>query len=381
MFLRIIISQARQKWVITVLLWLAMTALVSLYVYLDNSSEFTNRSMQLIMKNMGHNLLILPKGADLSESYLCGEKQVFFSEKVIEQMAKYRKLASKYYTAVLQQRFDADGVGLVLTGIRPIFRGDETPEKPHLDSEIERGEARLGSEAAAVLAAGAGDEVEVLGRRFEVAEVLPSKGTLDDCRVFVNLADAQEMLGRAGQINMVLGFLCLHGMSLADVSKSLHGELGQKFPEFQVISMTNIAEGRYLARMTTDRFLYYLLGIVLCITVVIIVVTGFQEVNERRQELGILLAMGTNYFYIVGLYIVKLLVIGLAAAVTGFLVGSYLSCYLLGSVLATNTEPMRIIWDQLPNVAVLTVLVALGAEVVPMIKLVRMDPNVILVEE
>ena len=89
MFLKIIANQARYRWHITLLLWVAMTALVSLYVYLGNSARFTNRSMQLIMKNMGHNLLILPREADPLDTYRCTDKQVLFDEDVTFRMAEH----------------------------------------------------------------------------------------------------------------------------------------------------------------------------------------------------------------------------------------------------------------------------------------------------
>jgi len=50
-----------------------MTSLVTLYVYLRNTNQFANRSMQLIMKNMGHNMLILPEEANPYDVYLCTE--------------------------------------------------------------------------------------------------------------------------------------------------------------------------------------------------------------------------------------------------------------------------------------------------------------------
>ncbi len=55
MFFRVLISQAKHKWIVTLLVGLAMMCLVTLYVYLNNTAEFANRSMQLVMKNMGHN--------------------------------------------------------------------------------------------------------------------------------------------------------------------------------------------------------------------------------------------------------------------------------------------------------------------------------------
>ena len=381
MFLKIIANQARYRWHITLLLWVAMTALVSLYVYLGNSARFTNRSMQLIMKNMGHNLLILPREADPLDTYRCTDKQVLFDEDVTFRMAEHTQLASKYYASVLQERVGLPGGSVILTGIVPVHRSDETREKGHLVTAIPPGRARLGAEAARLLKATVGDRITVLSGGYQVAEVLESLGSMDDFRVYLPLDECQKLLGRPKQINAILAFLCLHGTSLRGVSRHQEKAFSKLFPDFRIITRTRIAQGRYLARMTTDRYLAYLLGIVLCITVVIIVVTGFQEVSERKREVGILLAMGVGYTYIIGLHLLKLLAIALLASVTGFFIGSYLSRSLLAAVLVANTRPVAVVWDQLPSVMGLTCLVAFLAELLPMAKLVRMDPNAILIEE
>lgn len=381
MFLRIVTKQAKYRWPITLLLWAAMTALVSLYVYLGNSARFSNRSMQLIMKNLGHNLLILPRSADPLDTYLCSPNQVLFAEDVTARMAAHTRLASKYYTSVLQQRVALRGRPAILTGMAPVHRADETAEKAHLDSAIPPGSARLGAAAAEALGATVGDRFDVLGKTYRVADVLPPVGSMDDHRVYVPLAEGQQMLGQPGRINAILAFLCLHGTTLEGISAYQQREFAKLFPDFRIITKTRIAQGRYLARMTTDRYLAYLLAVVLCITVVMIVVTGLQEVAERRREVGVLLAMGTSYVYIIGLYVAKVAAIALAAAVTGFFIGSWLSAWLLSPVLVTRTRPVALVWAQLPEVLGLTCLVALAAAVLPMAKLVRLDPNVILAEE
>ena len=380
MFWKIVATQARYKWPVTLLLGAAMTTLVALYTYLGNSARFSNRSMQLIMKYLGHNLLILPQQAEALDTYLCTDGQVLFDEQVTVRMAAQTHLASKYYTSVLQHRVPVGGGSVVLTGIAPVHRADETVEKTHLDAAVPPGRARLGAGAARTLGASAGGQVELLGRTFQAGEILPPAGSVDDYRVYVPLKDCQELLGRPGQINAILSFLCLHGTSLRGVSRYQEQAFAKLFPDFKIITKTRIAQGRYLARMTTQRYLRYLLAVVLCITVVMIAVTGLQEVSERRCEVGVLLAMGASYVYIVGLYVAKLAAIALAASVVGFFVGSFLSSWLLAPVLVAQPRPVTVVWGQLPEVMALTCAVVLLAELGPMAKLVRMDPNAILVE-
>jgi len=382
MFLRIIVNQARYKWGVTTLLLLAMTALVSLYVYINNSARFSNRSMQIIMKNMGHNLLILPSDADPGQIYLCGDRQAVFDQSVAGELARHRDLASKYYVAMLQSRCDISDHTLILTGIEPINRGDETREKGNLIVTIKPGSVRLGSVAARALSASAGQTIEIMDRSFSVERVLDSQGTIDDSRIYIPLSQSQEMLQKPGKLNAVLAFLCLsHGPSLEKALAHQDKVMSKRVPGFRTIVKTNLAQGRYLARMTTTRYLYYLLGIVLAVTVSMIVVSGVQEVSERVREAGILLAMGAGYIYIVSLYVVKILAMALLASTVGFLVGSGLSKLLLFDVLASNTRPIGVLWSQMPSAILLTCGVATAAEIIPMIKLVRTDPNAILVEE
>jgi ABC-type antimicrobial peptide transport system permease subunit len=184
-----------------------------------------------------------------------------------------------------------------------------------------------------------------------------------------------------GKINAILSFLCLHSTTQEGMAKYQKERMGKLFPGYKVISKLHIAQGRSLARVTTSRYLYCLLALVTCITVIVITVTGLQEVAERRQETGILLAMGAGYPYIVGLYVFKMLGLAAAAALAGFLGGSWLAKALLSPVLAVNTRAMGLVWEQFPGVLGLTVLVAVAATALPMLKLVRTDPNLVLTEE
>ncbi|MFH1741535.1 MAG: FtsX-like permease family protein [bacterium] len=381
MFFKIIFNQARHKWGITLLVFLAITSLVALYVYLRNTTQFANRSMQLIMKNMGHNLLIIPNEADPYDSYFCAENQILFPDNTTHLLAPHLRLASKYYVSVLQERIQIGDREYILTGIEPVKRKDETPEMANLISALKEGEARLGATAAQVLLAAGKESVDIIDSSFHVVETLPFKGGIDDYRIYINLPDCQRILNRSGQINAILAFECLRGQSLTEGEAYQKRELAKVLPGFKQIMKMDIAQGRYMARMTTQRSLYYLLGIVLTVTVLLIAITGLQEVSERTREVGILVSMGANYLYITGLYLVKILILALAASLLGFWIGAELSVWINTSFLVVNTAPIRILWSQLPTVIQLTCLVALLAELVPMVKLLRMDPTATLIEE
>ncbi len=381
MFLRILYHQAKYKWGINLLIFLALTSVVGLYVYLQNTSRFANRSMQLIMKNMGHNLIILPEEARPTDTYLCSGNQVLFSEEATREFAKHLHLASKYYVSVLQKKITIDGGEFILTGIEPVRRKDETPEKGNMIDPIQLGHARLSATAAREFESKAGSTISVLGREFLVTEILLPKGTIDDFRIYINLQDCQDMLNRPDQINAILAFACLHVGNLEETNAFQSRELNKIRPGFKQITKTDIFQGRYLARATTSGSLHYILMIVLAVVVLLIAITGLQEVSERRRELGIFVSLGASYFYIAGLYFAKILILALAASFVGFYIGSQISLWLNTPLLIVNTSPVRFLWNQLPDIIYMTCSIALIAELLPIIRLLNMDPAATLIEE
>jgi ABC-type lipoprotein release transport system permease subunit len=381
-FFKIIFSQARYRWVFTLLLFLAMTVLVTLYVYLLNTNRFTNRAMQLVMKNMGHNMFILPETANPLDTFLCTEHQPLFEDETTHKLAEHLELFSRYYVSVLQQRCALNGADLLLTGIEPVERTDETSEKGNMMQPVPPGTVRLGHAAAKSLGLQEGAELELLGKSFRVEKILQPQGTERDYRIYLALNECQTLLGLEGRINAIWAFQCLHHGGPLQEIEDLHAEmLAKALPGFRHISIMPIARGRYLARETTSKTLYYVLGIVLGATVLIIAIAGMQEVTERRREVGILVAMGAGLPYIAGLYLVKISMLAAAAAVTGFLIGSELAVRMTASFLVTQTRSVRILWGDLPSVTLLSVAVALAAMLLPMIQLIRTDPSKTLVDE
>jgi ABC-type lipoprotein release transport system permease subunit len=378
-FWRLLVYQARYRLGAALLVFLAIAALVTLYVYVSNTAKFTNRSMQLIMKNLGHNMLILPEDGNPLDVYLCTGQEKTFSDEVTRTLAQNTGLFSRYYVSVLQKTIVLDGVRCILTGIEPVKRSDETSEKGNMIAPLRPGGARLGAAAAARLNLKQGDPLPVRDATFQVTEIREAEGTQDDYRIYLNLPDCQRLLNMPGMINVIWAFACLHhGGPLEEIEAIQARKLAAAAPGFRHISRMPIARGRYLARETTSNTLYYLLGIVLAVTILIITITGMQEVAERRRETGILVAMGTGFACIVGLYLVKLLALAVAASLTGFVLGSVLAIDITSRFLVTNTQSVTILWSHLPPVMFQSCLVALIGMLLPVIHLLRMDPNTTL---
>ncbi len=381
MYLRILWKQMRQRWGVSLLLLAAMTTLVALYVYLNNTAGFANRSMQIVVKRMGHNLLMIPRSANPMDVHLCTDRQPRFDANTTERLADHLELASKYYVSVLQEQVEVDGNRVVLTGILPVARSDESAEKGNMLHPIPPGRIRLGAHAAKVLDAREGDRVELLGRSFAVARVDKEIGDLRDARAYVPLDEAQRMLDADGRINAIWAFECMRGRSLAGIEAYQRAQLAKVAPELRQLTRMDIATGRWLARRTTSRYLRYFLMLLGAVTVALIAISGMQEVAERRREVGVMLSMGAGYPQIVAMLAGKILLLAGVAGVVGFVAGGQLSVWTSQSVLVANTRPPRIVWEDLPGVVALACGVAVAAELLAMVRLARLDPCAALVRE
>lgn len=377
----LIFQQAVHKGLVTVLLFLALTASVSLYVYISNTSRYTNRAMQIIVKRLGHNLIILPDSTNPLDVYWCTDKQTVFSEDIAVRLAGHDELASRYFVSVLQTRLTRNGKTFLLTGIGIVQRSDETAEKGNMIRAVQKGEVRLGAMAAKQLGRMIGDTIQIEGSSYKVESVVKERGDEDDLRIFLPLAKLQSMLGQEGRIHYILAFLCQHGSDVEKTIKKEREMLKSIAPGMRLITKTGLIQGRALARLTTDRTLYYLLGLILIVTIMIIVISGAQEVAERRKETGILAAMGAGHSYILSLYFIKIGILALLASITGFVIGSALAVHWTSGFLVTETVEVAYQWADLPKIGLITLITALLAESVPLIGLVRSDPSDVLMEE
>ncbi|OGS36818.1 MAG: hypothetical protein A2293_04090 [Elusimicrobia bacterium RIFOXYB2_FULL_49_7] len=381
MRLTLIFQQAVYKRFVTVLLLLALTASVSLYVYISNTSRYTNRSMQLIVKKLGHNLIILPDSTNPLDVYWCTDKQTLFTEDVAVRLADDHELASRYFVSVLQTRLTRNDNIFLLTGIGIAQRSDETAEKGNMIRPVRKGEARLGAMAAKQLRRATGDTLQINGDTYKIESIVKEKGNEDDYRIYIPLAILQSILHQKGQIHYILAFLCQHGSNVEKTIKNETAMLKNLVPEMKLITKTDLIQGRALARQTTDRTLYYLLGLILIVTILIIIISCAQEVAERRKETGILIAMGTGRSYILSLYFIKIGILALLSSVTGFIIGSALAVYWTSVFLVTETAEVAYQWADLPKISLLTLLTSLAAESIPLFSLFRSDPSSILMEE
>jgi putative ABC transport system permease protein len=122
---------------------------------------------------------------------------------------------------------------------------------------------------------------------------------------------------------------------------------------------------------------YVQLVIALLVAVLGITNTLVISVAERRRELGILKALGTERRQVFALIVLEALGISIVGSIVGYALGAYLIGYAADSISATNTGwtlPYAFPWTLASGLAPLLVVVTVLAALYPASLALRVSP-------
>lgn len=386
---------------------LAVTIAVTLFVagpvLIDGYGRQTRDEMarledqtRVLMRDMGFNLLIVPKETDMSDFWAEDFAAETMPQEYVDRLANDPRLTLvNHLVATLQKRVEWNGRKVLLQGYLP-----EVPQ-PHrsltafaqkyrakkqstMGPEISPGTVWLGYELGRNYKAG--DAVEVLGRQFIVAQVQPEKGSKDDIAIMMHLSDAQEVLQLPGRINQILALECqCAGKALSEIRRQLQEVL----PEAQVTEYQSIALARAeqrnavgASRQKVQQLLETLASVITPIVVLASVLwvglLALANVRERRTEIGLLRALGKGSATIAALFLGKAMVLGLIGGALGFALGTMLARWLGVQALELGTDYLAFRYDVLLAALVGAPLLAAVASYLPTTAALSQDPAVVL---
>ena len=295
-----------------------------------------------ITKGMGFNLLILPKQQDLGDFYADDYAQHDMPEAHAAKLAQSGLMSIRHLLPSIQQKlkWPEQRRTIILIGVRgevPIAHLD--PKQPLLQA-VRPGTVVLGYELHRNLDLGIGQKLTLLGREFLVAKCHPERGTKDDITIWMDLAEAQSVLGKPGRINAILALKChCAGIDLARI----RAEVAAILPDTRVIEFASKALARAEARNRAavaarraidaevsnrarlrrerEAFAAVLVPLVLVGCIVWIGCLTLANVRERRAEIGILRALGVGSWRILAAFLGKAAVTGLIGAGVGYALG------------------------------------------------------------
>ncbi|MBN2093053.1 FtsX-like permease family protein [candidate division KSB1 bacterium] len=351
-----------------------------------------------IMKKLGFNLLILPAEQNLADLYEEDFSSRYMPEDFVNRLAASDIVTIQHLLPSLQQRifWPEKKRNIILMGTRGEVPFQNQNLKEPMLLAVPPGKMVVGYELHQTLGLKVGEKVKLFGQTFTIHQCNEERGNKDDITIWIDLATAQKMLNRPGQINAILALKCLcAGNNLAQIRK----QVSQILPGTQVVEegtkVITRAEARIRAkeeaqeaieaekvnraniRREQEAFASVLVPVVLLANGIWIALLFLGNIRERRSEIGILRAIGITSKRILYLFLSKALVLGLAGAFLGFGLGVIFTLLRTGLSDVTSFLDIRLFLLAL----LIAPLLSFIASWIPALLASQQDPALIMREE
>jgi putative ABC transport system permease protein len=312
---------------------------------LQERMDILQDDMRKAMLILGFNIVILPKDQNLADWYSDDYSTKDMPESYVDRLVNSDIISIRHLLPSLQQKIEwpERRRKIILVGTRgEVPNLHQTPKKPMVQP-VPYGSITLGYELHRSMDIRVNDTVKLMGKTFAVNRCYEERGNQDDITAWINLKEAQELLGKEGRINAILALECLcTGNSLPIIRK----EIAAILPDTQVIergsralaraeARTKVAQeaamtlekekqARETMRQEKERMASVLIPVILLTCALWIALMGFINVRSRREEIGILRTVGVSARDIFMLFTWKHLSIGVLGGFLGLVLGTIL---------------------------------------------------------
>ncbi|OFV97640.1 MAG: hypothetical protein A3H28_02290 [Acidobacteria bacterium RIFCSPLOWO2_02_FULL_61_28] len=341
------------------------------------------RKMTAEFRTLGANLILAPKGTNetfpeeayrqLADSqpavprlpwlYAVGKTQ---GKEVILAGTELERLAALHpgwrVTADAAPKDSSESIGVLVARMQPRLSGQGN----RWLLAGEKAAAHFGwkaGETVAVEYGGATQDLPLLG--------VVSTGESEDSQLLLPLPVLQEMTHRAGQLSLIA--LAVPGS--AEQVETVRQQLAAQWPQVEARPLRPVLESEARVILKVRGLMFGLTAIVLGIVVLSVMTTVSGLVLDRRRDIGVMKSLGGSDRAISLLFVAETLSLAAFAALLGYGIGFGLAQWAAQRIFA-SALPWR--WDTLPAVVGVTLAVAFLATALPVYRVRRLDPAVVL---
>ncbi|MCF7975457.1 MAG: hypothetical protein K9N55_16690 [Phycisphaerae bacterium] len=365
---------------------LSLTAVsvgVALFVAFYTTTLASDLETKKIMLDLGQNLRVIPRHTDMGFYYDQGFSDQVMSQDCVDSFVNSSGLVYTHLTATLQGRMDWRGHRVIVTGVLPeVFPQNGRKKDMPTTYAIPPGHACVGYFIAAQNQLKKGDTIELAGRALKVDQTLAKSphDDRDNIRIFMHLSDAQAILGQPRKINEIKALECLclvegpEGDPSLDLEQLARDELATLLPETRVLLSRGISDVRQKQRAMIQKYAAFVTP-VLCLTLgLCLAILALLNVHQRRQEIGIMRALGHGTLQISTLLLGKFVVIGLAAATVGFSGGTALAVYVGPAIFPITARAIRPDYGLFQTALIAAVAFSMVSSFIPVMVAISTDP-------
>lgn len=384
--------------------FLAILLGITVIVSIKNISFYSEKAVSKELDALGANILILPKSATMQDYYSADMQNEEIPEEYVTILATSDLQGLDNLSPKLSVPVSVGNETITLTGILPkdefeakaawqgagIFSrpqncgtvatipglstepAKETLVRKRVIESLGGTDVLIGRDAASLLRVKEGDQLSLMGRTFTAVAVLPETGTVDDSRIFAHLHTVQDMTGKGPVVNAIEIVGCCN-----QISDGLVQKINKLLPDAKVVTIAQIVDTQLRTNKTMSRLSTVFLVIIVLVGGASIANYMYANVYERRKEIGTLMAMGAGSSLVLRIFLLKALLLGLAAAVGGYILGTIMAIVLGPKIAGVPVLPMGTL--VLLAIAI-AVPLALLASYLPARRAARLDPCATLQE-
>jgi putative ABC transport system permease protein len=357
---------------------LALSAGAAVSAALLNLQVDAKRRLTTEFRTFGPNILLLPKSSAASAGGRMTGPQLsqlprdvnisIHAASLLYTIADVAPESSKNFLPVV-----VVGHAGVLPGSAPLdLLSKEATQTPVSSQDAEPESCLAGQQVAARLNVNAGDRL--LFRNGELTSscvltaVLKTGGT-EDSQILLPLLEVQELANAIGKISVIQINASGTPAQIEEYAQTLQ----HKFPDVDVHRLRQFSEAQAKIYSRISGLLTAATAIILILTALCVMAAMTNIAAERRNDVGMMKAIGGSARRVLHLFVTEAVVLGLAGGLIGAAAGIALSVVLGKAVFGVAAAPRLIVY---PICVALTVIVAiLGAY--PLRRLVNVRPATI----
>jgi putative ABC transport system permease protein len=177
-------------------------------------------------------------------------------------------------------------------------------------------------------------------------------GSSEDSQIFIDLPGAQQLSALSSRIGLIQ--ISLDGPP--PIIQQFIATLAQKYPDVDVRPIRQFTEGEAKIYDRISGLLTATVGIVLLLTGLCVMAAMTNVAMERRNDVGLMKAIGGSVRRVLRLFLAEAALLGLAGGMIGGAAGIFLSVGLGKAVFGVAARPRLIVY---PVAVALTVIVAI----------------------
>ena len=361
-----------------ILLIVGLSMGVATVVALTSLNASMRERVATTLDEFGANILIVPKANDLAVSYggvTVASAAYDVGELRLEDLSAISTIKNAANVSVVSPKLlSADTVMGRTVLVAGVNFSDEILLKQWWEidgqSPIVDDEALVGSRVAQELGIAVGDSIEVHGTVFRVVGMLHQNGSQDDDIVFVELGALQAAIARPGAITLAeVAALCT-GCPIEEMVAQISGVL----PQARVSALRQAVTLRMETADQLGRFGLVVSVVVLLIGGLVVLTTMLSAVGERKQEIGLLRALGFRRQHIARIILSEAALVSLVGGFVGWGVGILGAAILLPRLV----DPRAVLLVPpllLAGSVIGALLVGLVGAIYPALQAARLDPS------